>query len=427
MKSLCVLGRQPALGLAELESLYGASAVRPLGDCGLVDIDPCLLAFDRLGGSIKFCKVLATLDASKWPDIIKFLCQVAPPQSEKMPAGKMHLGLSLHGFNITSSKIMAGGLTIKKAIAKTGRSVRLVPNQEASLSSAQVIHNKLTSENGWELILVKDGRQTIVAQTIKVQDIAAYAARDRQRPKRDAKIGMLPPKLAQIIINLAAGELPAEKLQSICEIPAGAEIPRPKFNQTILDPFCGTGVILQEARLMGYQIYGTDLEPRMIDYSRANLDWLAQNYKLQTTNYKLEPADASNHTWQKPINCVASETYLGRPFTSKPSSQLLEKTASEVNLILKKFLKNIHGQLNSGARLCLAVPAWNLQPKLGQPNAPTATFQFPYSNFRHLPLIDQLENLGYNQIRFKHVPGSQLIYFRPGQLVARELLVLVRK
>lgn len=171
MQSLCVLGRQPALGLAELESLCGASAVRSLGDTALIDVDPCLLAYDRLGGSIKFCKVLATIDSDKWPEILKFLCQVAPDQVAKMPEGKMHLGLSLHGFNLSSAKIMAGGLTLKKSIAKTGRSVRLVPNQEPTLSSAQVIHNKLASENGWELVLVKDGQKTICAQTVKVQDI----------------------------------------------------------------------------------------------------------------------------------------------------------------------------------------------------------------------------------------------------------------
>ena len=55
-KSLCILGRQPALGLAELESLYGAENVRLAGTtAAFVDVDPFLLAFDRLGGSVKFC------------------------------------------------------------------------------------------------------------------------------------------------------------------------------------------------------------------------------------------------------------------------------------------------------------------------------------------------------------------------------------
>src|SRR4051794_2242006 len=58
MQSLMILGRLPALGTAELESLYGADKVKLVGtQAVIVDVDPCLLAFDRLGGSVKFCKV----------------------------------------------------------------------------------------------------------------------------------------------------------------------------------------------------------------------------------------------------------------------------------------------------------------------------------------------------------------------------------
>lgn len=63
MQSLLIFGRQPSLGIAEVESLYGPEAIRVVGDkVGIVDVDPCLLAFDRLGGSMKFCKILTTLD-----------------------------------------------------------------------------------------------------------------------------------------------------------------------------------------------------------------------------------------------------------------------------------------------------------------------------------------------------------------------------
>ena len=48
---------------------------------------------------------------------------------------------------------------------------------------------------------------------------------------------MLPPKLAQIIVSLS-GTQPG---------------------QTVLDPFCGTGVVLQEALIMGAIVYGFDL------------------------------------------------------------------------------------------------------------------------------------------------------------------------
>jgi tRNA (guanine10-N2)-dimethyltransferase len=414
MQSLLVLGRQPALGLAELESLYGAGKVQAIGSqtqAAIVDVDPCLLAFDRLGGSVKFCKLLTTLDTTNWGKVEKFLLQVSPGHAQTMLEGKMQLGLSLYGFNETPKRIEATGLSLKKAIRKTGRSVRLIPNKVAELNSAQVLHNHLTGPTGWELVFIRSGAQTIVAQTVKVQDIEAYAQRDRQRPKRDAKVGMLPPKLAQIIINLAAGKLPEDKLESICDVPAGQPIPRPLLGQTVLDPFCGTGVVLQEALLMSYDIYGSDLEPRMVDYTKQNIGWLTELYGLEATGYRLEAADATQASWSQPVDFVASETYLGRPFTARPTPEVLAQTVADCNLIIKKFLRNIHGQIQPGTRLCLAVPAWQ-----------TRTDQF-----KHLPLVDQIEDLGYNQVSFEHIRDEDLIYYRSEQIVARQLIVITRK
>lgn len=428
MDSILILGRQPALGLAELEGLYSADKVKPIGSqAALVQVDPCLLAFDRLGGSTKFCRHLTTLETTNWKEIEKFLVQTSPGHSERMPEGKMRLGLSVIGLNVPLKQLEATGLNMKKAIKKTGRNVRLVPNKAAELNTAQVIHNQLTGPTGWELVFIQSGDKTVVAQTIKVQDIASYTIRDRERPKRDSRVGMLPPKLAQIIINLAVGQLPEDKLESICEIPAGQPIPRKYFEQTVLDPFCGTGVVLQEALLMGYDVFGTDIEQRMVDYSIANVhDWFVRtlhpDWSIKSTIAK---GDAASHSWldatwnesnqdhdwhPAKIDFVACETYLGRPFTSPPSPEVLNQTVSDCNLIIKKFLRNIHGQLEAGTRLCIAVPAWQL--KKGQ--------------FKHLPLLDSLEEIGYNRLSFEHVLDEDLLYYREDQIVARQLLVLQR-
>jgi SAM-dependent methyltransferase len=412
MQSVMILGRQPELGLAELESLYGPAVLRTVGNhAAVVDVDPCLLAFDRLGGSVKFCKLLTTLDTTNWRDIEKFLLQVSPGHSERLPEGKLLLGLSVIGFDTSPRQLEATGLSIKKVIRKTGRPVRLVPNKSPELNAAQVIHNKLTGPNGWELVFIRDGSKTIVAQTVKVQGIESYTRRDRERPKRDAKVGMLPPKLAQIILNLSAGKLAEETLKNICDIPADQEIPLVRLDQQLLDPFCGTGVLLQEAALMGYDVYGTDLEPRMIEYSERNLGWLGGTYRLPPVCCRLEAADATDHAWEAPVDIVAAETYLGRPFTSPPDAETLARTVSDCNLILKKFLKNIAPQLKSGTRLCLAVPAW--QTRRGQ--------------FKHLPLIDQISELGYNRVSFEHIRDEQLLYYREDQIVARQLIVITRK
>ena len=406
MQSLLILGRQPALGLAELESLYGAAVLTSIGpQAVIVDIDPAKVDIDRLGGATKFCKVINILDTVQWLQVEKFLLKAAPLHAADLADGKMQLGLSVLGFDINIRELEATGLNIKKAIRKSGRSVRLVPNKELQLNTAQVHHNKLTGPMGWELVIVCNDERTVIAQTIQVQDIASYTYRDRERPKRDARVGMLPPKLAQILINLAAGSLPAQPL---------ANEPLPA--RVVLDPFCGTGVLLQEATLMGYMPYGTDLEQRMIDYSKQNLAWLSEQFRLAPPGGKLQRGDATNFIWDMPVHFVASETYLGKPFTSVPAAEALAQTVADCNLIIKKFLRNIHSQIPSGTRCCLAIPAWAITTGQYQPN-----------QFKLLPFVDQISNLGYNRVSFEHVEDNELIYFRPDQYVARQLLVIIKQ
>jgi tRNA (guanine10-N2)-dimethyltransferase len=265
-----------------------------------------------------------------------------------------------------------------------------VPNKETELSSAQVLHNHLAETPlGMELVLVRDGDSTWLAQTFAVQDINAYAARDQRRPKRDARVGMLPPKLAQIIINLAVGQSPATSHQS----------------PVVLDPFCGTGVVLQEALLMGYKAYGTDLEPRMIEYSEENLKWL----RLNIGPWKLAEGDATNFQWEQ-FDTVACETYLGRPFSGPPRPETLREVMQDVDTIHRKFLKNLASQTRPGFRACLAVPAWRTK-----------------SGFKRLKTLDSLEELGYTRVSFAHAGNEESLYHRPDQIVARELVVLTRK
>ena len=389
MQSLCILGRQPSLGIAELESLFGASFVEPVGTvAALVDRNPAEIPFARIGGSSKLASVLTRLETNDWAELIAYITHQLPKRLDHLPEGKLKFGLSVYGFPVNVPKINAAALSIKKAVKATSRSIRVVPNNEPTLNSAQVLHNQLTGDLGMELLLVKDGTSTILAQTVREQDIDAYAARDHGRPMRDARVGMLPPKLAQVIVNLA----------------------RPADDGTVLDPFCGTGVILQEASLMGYGIYGSDLEPRMIEYTDKNLQWLETQTQKHTQG-ATEVADATNHAWQQtPFTTIACETYLGRPFSIQPKPEVLQEVMQDVDTIHKKFLRNVTSQTQAGFRMCIAVPAWKT-----------------HQGFKHLKTLDSLEELGYTRLKFVHARDEDLIYHREGQIVARELVVLIRK
>lgn len=384
IQTILIHGRQPALGRAELESLFGAESLAPIGDIasGLTTPDE-EVDFNRLGGSIKMARILTVLKTTDWRSVEKYLSDTIPEHLQYVPEGKFKLGLSAYGMNVPVAKINATGLTLKKIIKATGKSVRIIPNKQPELNSAQVLHNRLTGPTGWELIVIKNRNSTLLAQTVAVQDIDAYAARDQARPKRDARVGMLPPKLAQIILNLAA----------------------PEGQSTVLDPFCGTGVVLQEALLMGYNAYGTDLDERMVDYTRANLEWL----NITALQQRVRQGDATNASWEEPFDVVAAETYLGRPFSAVPKPEIMSEVMHDVDTIHRKFLQNVVRQTKPGFRMCIAVPAWKSK-----------------NGFQHLPVLDRLTDMEYTRLKFVHASWDDLIYFRENQIVARELVVLVR-
>lgn len=390
--SILVLGRQPALGMAEAERLFGADKLTPLGmQAVVIDIPPSDIDFKRIGGSTRLAKLLTYLPYTDWQKIEDYLVQELPKHTCCLPEGKINIGLSVYGFKISPKRVNATGLTLKKAVKNPpdgeGRSARIVPNKALELNTAQVLHNHLTGPTSMELLLIRDGNRTALAQTVEVQDIEAYAARDQARPARDARVGMLPPKLAQIIINLT----------------------NPKPTQMVLDPFCGTGVILQETLLMGFMAYGTDIEPRMTEYSTRNLAWL---HKTQHTNAfnKVETGDATTYKWPEKFQRIASETYLGRPFSSEPKPEVLREIMQDVDTIHRKFLQNVAKQTKPGFRMCIAVPAW-----------------FTKNGIKHLKTLDNLDELGYTRLRFVHADTRDLIYHRENQVVGRELVTLIRK
>jgi len=360
---LAVLGRQPAISLAELESVYGATNLTPLLN-ELVLINTEMLNLNRLGGTIKAGEILQK-------PLLDYLLN--------LPPGKITLGFSDYSPKATTKSSQMQALKLKSVLKRHGRPVRIVPNNSSAiLSSATSHHNQLGEKtNHIEVI----NYQKYTAISIGTQNITAYAKRDQARPARDMFVGMLPPKLAQILINLATG---------------------PQTSGHLLDPFCGTGTILQEALLMNFEAYGTDLSEKMISYSKKNLDWLGFD------GYKLEIGDATNHKWQKPIDFIASETYLGQPFSAPPSDIKLKEVQFTCKSIFLGFLKNIHPQLKINTPLALAIPAWRR----------------PSGEFSHLNIVDEIQKLGYNVCKFKHATPTELLYYRESQVVARQIIVL---
>ena len=385
------LGRQPELSLAELSAVFGPSATTRVST-EFATIASDQFSLDQLGGTIKYGKIVTTLPATKndtsaLATASKFIISTYRKKWQDMP-GKITLGLSTHNLNVSPRVVQKIGLILKSTLKPQGVNLRLIPNSEPALSTATSHNNHLgVSERKIELLIIRTDNGIVIAESRGVQNITAYTRRDRYRPRRDAFVGMLPPKLAQIMLNLTTG---ATK------------------SSTILDPFCGTGTVLQEALLHGFNVIGSDLSEKMVSYTAENLNWLQKTHTISGKILSVTQADATDHHWKKPhdIDAVVCETYLGQPFSAPPSPAKLKEVSGNCNHIISKFLTNIHSQLQPGTPLCIAIPAWMSTD----------------GRFTHLPLIKQLSKLGYER-----VIETKLLYHRPEQVVAREILVLKTK
>ena len=428
---IALLGRQPEISLAELAAVFGADCVNRISQ-QFAKVQTSQFGITTLGGTVKCAKVITELPASRTDKASllaasRFITQHCQAKWAHSPH-KITLGLSAYGLAVSARDIQKTGLILKSSLKKSGTSLRLIPNDQPALSTATAHNNKLGgSSHKVELLLVKTtDRRLVIAESRGVQNITAYTRRDRHRPKRDTFVGMLPPKLAQIMLNLALGAR-----MEICQTSTGKDAPRPSSNHllhvecirqrrpqnhrpveeigdqpvTILDPFCGTGTVLQEALLRGCDVVGSDLSQKMVDYTTENLSWLQSTFTAPGNVIDIHQADATTHRWPNGthLTAVVCETYLGQPFSAPPAPQKLAEVAGNCNHIITGFLTNIRPQLAPNTPLCIAVPAW----------------YDASGHATHLPLIKNLQQLGYCQLN-----RTPLIYRRPDQIVARELLVL---
>ena len=429
---IALLGRQPEISLAELAAVFGADCVNRISQ-QFAKVQTSQFDITTLGGTIKCAKVITELPASRTDKASllaasRFITQHYQAKWAHSPH-KITLGLSAYDLAVGARDVQKTGLILKSSLKKSNTSLRLIPNDQPALATATAHNNKLgRSPYKVELLLIKTtGRRLIIAESRGVQNITAYTRRDRHRPKRDAFVGMLPPKLAQIMLNLALGAGPLTGQKSCNNSATGSasslsdksmvlrtalpdafdleETAGSRAAVTILDPFCGTGTVLQEALLAGYDVIGTDLSQKMVDYTTENLSWLQSTFTTPGRVIDIHQADATTHRWPNSnhLTTVVCEAYLGQPFSAPPAPQKLMEVVGNCNHIITGFLANIRPQLAPNTPLCIAVPAW-------YDTSGRAT---------HLPLIKNLQQLGYHQLN--HTP---LIYRRPDQIVARELLVL---
>ncbi len=406
MKLFFALGNNPALSAAEI-----AAILRPETEFELPDrqmliaetpaTDPRTL-IKRLGGTVKIGEVLSFCPSRSENAVQETLLSTLKEHlAKRVETNKYCFGFSYYGPRPLDTKKI--GLEIKRRFKEDGISARFVVSRERTLSSVVVEQNNLVS-GGAEIVLIEKPEGLIIGRTKAVQDFKGLEARDFKRPDRDDKSGMLPPKLAQIMINLT-GKIPFH-----CD----CSIKRPERCPVILDPFCGSGTVLQEAALMGVEkIIGSDISKKAVNDTESNMNWLKDNWKLKVGDWKffnIPAQELSKKIAPKSIDAIATEPYLG----PQRGWHDISKTQSELERLYSDALREFKKILKDDGTIVMIWPIF--APR----GIHQADFIDPENN--GWKIVDALpQNI---KGKFKTNFRGNLIYGREGQKVWREIVIL---
>jgi hypothetical protein len=92
MQYIVILGRQSALGIAELEKVFGAASIMVLSETAAL-VDSNYFDIQRLGGSPKAGKIVARLPKSDWHQVSQKIVQYYNREWSSFE-GKITIGIS---------------------------------------------------------------------------------------------------------------------------------------------------------------------------------------------------------------------------------------------------------------------------------------------------------------------------------------------
>jgi len=394
------LGREPLLSVMELDVVCRARGIASTltvlnQSVALVEADDMPNdIIDVLGGSIKFGRLIKVIDGVQFMnDALNILSseafiQEAFGEEESIAFAFSAFGEVPSGFQ---KKLKPLAISWKKFLKGRFRHVRFVESKDETTSSVTVSRNKLL--RGCDLWMVFAHGQVYAIKTLDVQDYRSFSDRDFGRPRRNAKNGMLPPKLARIMVNLSD----ANSLS------------------VLHDPFVGSGTILQEAGLLGVQnLIGTDIDPQNISDAEANLEWLKERTDKHWT-VRLVQADIRTLTSlaYSDVTHVVAEIDLGDPLTQKATTREVSNRITEAEQLVQ-VLFTYAVSLSKCVALVVALPFW--------PQSDGKIGRVPYvipSGFTQLK-AEQYAKTFPRELS----PRGGFDYIRQDQFVGREIVVI---
>ena len=423
------LGRVFTLSLAELFSVFENMGLA----FRLVDLYREVLIIEteselnlqklqkRVGGTIRIMRVLDSLGRKKMfgpSAVFKDYFDAKLLKEKFLPSqtGKVQIGVSI--FPMARQLPLYGeskriGLDIKRILTAAGLSCRAVLPQSDSLSLPSVIvTNERLLEKGAEIDFLVSEERIYLAKTATVQDFEDYGRRDYQRPSRDPHVGMLPPKVAQMMINFA--QSPEEEMHN----------PR----SSVLDPFVGSGTVIQEAIIMGLRGTGSDLSEKAVECAEKNLLWIKNRYKLPPGRFELVTSDVKDLSTTLPqlnYEAIVTEGTLGPVYAKVPSENEIKRNFKNLERVYMTAFEVFKKILKPGKRVVIAFPAYRL---------PTAQAG-RRAGYRFFDIVDKIKKSGYDIVDplppvllesfdfLQVTKRKSIIYDRKDQFVSREIFI----
>jgi len=446
-----ILGREQEIALAELKAVLvrfgfyfparpaGGDIYKITGNQVFANIDnftvnDAVKVMDALAGTIKIYKLEGPIEK----DIASQISSIF--RSHKVNGeGKINFAISYFGRGFSRQNINSIALTAKKQL-KSDFSLRYVESRDSSeLSSILTLKNNLATK-GIEFGLFDNEIGILVA----LNNPEEWSKRDYDKPASDKFSGMLPPKLARMMINLALGCHPELACHGDMPVVSGSHNEK-MLKQVqhdngclVLDPFCGSGNVLMEAMMLGCDAVGSDISEKAVEDTKVNIEWL----KNQNTDNRIQisvfQADAMSEEYIKKLttdNCelitgyknlvFVTEPYLGEPKKFKPTYNAAAGEYLKIKELYINFLKNVKNVI-------LNVSEESKNNALLDPSAVPQDDKdvilcivFPLvettegKRFSLFGLsVDEIRELGYTQVR------PSMIYGRDYQVVKREIVLL---
>jgi len=231
------------------------------------------------------------------------------------------------------------GSSIKRELASYGKKSKFMGFAKGrklpQLSHIEVLKKNFV-DNKAEILFCVGREQTFVATTVAVHNPFEFQKRDVGKPVQ-RKIFAIPPRLARIMVNLAA-----------CT-----------EGKVLLDPFCGVGTVLQETLLAKAKAIGVDINRWCVEATIRNMEWLENEYGLENAEYRVLQGDVHRLSqkigWEQ-VDCIATEPDLGPALRQVPTTSYAVRIAGKLEPLYYGLLEEAYKVLKSGGRLVLVSP-----------------------------------------------------------------------